>query len=447
MIKKTIPLIITASLLFLSACQNKAPMPIELKEYVIGDVNTIVLDRDYVQSYYAGLFMAIEEINEAGGINGIPLKVETKSDYGNHREAYLQADNLVKQKNAIILSGTSFPQTTIGVARYAEENKVPFLATGTSVESIITGSNISEYVFRLKEGYNLHMRALADEIIKNPSMKSLVIVTYSSGEAVQNSEEFKRIIHASRPDIKFVQDVHLASQKGVFDNVSRDILYSFTTGIVVLVDGIDIYDVIKDIQIKRVAVGKSVYLMKGGEPERVKSLLALTPKDWVVTGFPWYSIATQQNKDFFTKYQNKYKKAKPVYSSYIGYITGYMIADALQKARPARNDVKERERLAKTLESAIFNSPIGLIKMRADHQSNMGTYIGLLRPYDTKIKGSKKIKPGIRMYESVYLDADKLIPDVKEVNKIREKQYKNNKSLEKKRRIITPKENSNIKND
>ena len=447
MIKKAFPLIITAILLFLSACQNKLPEPIELNEYVIGDVNTIVIDRDYVQSYYAGLFMAVEEINKAGGVNGIPLKVETKSDYGSHREAYIKADYLVKEKNAIILSGTSFPQTTLGVARYAQENQVPFVATGTSIESIITGSHVSDYVFRLKEGYNLHMKALAEEIIKNKSMKSLVIVTYSSGEAVQNSEEFKRIIHASRPDIKFVQDVYLASQKGVFDSVSRDILYSFTTGVVILLDGPDIFDVMKDIQIKRASVGKSVYLMMGGEPEWIKSLLSLTPKDWVVTGFPWYSINTEQNKAFFTKYQNKYKKAKPVHSSYVGYITGYIIADALRISRPVKNDVKNRDRLAKAMGSASFNSPIGLIKMRSDHQSNMGTYIGLLKPYDAKVKGSKKVRPGIRMYDSVYVSADKLLVEPKVVNKIREKQIKNNKKLEKKSRVIPKKESSNVENN
>ncbi len=445
MIKKIYTLFIPIILLLLlESCQNKTKDIPTLKEYVIGDINTIVIDKDYVQSYYAGLFMAVEEINRKGGVNGIPLRVETKSDYGNHRESYLQADYLLKEKNAIILSGTSFPQTTLGVARYAEENQIPFLNTGTLLESIIKGSHTSPYVFRVRSGYELHLKALSEEIIKNKSMKSLVIVTYSSVEAKQNSEEFKKLIRKSRPDITFVEDVYLASQKIISDNVTRDIIYSFTTGIVILIEGHDIFGLMKEIQVKRASVGKSVYMMMGGEPEWIKSLLSLTPKDWVVTGFPWYSINTEKNKEFFTKYQNKYNKVKPVHSSYIGYITGYLIADALAKAKPIHNDAKSREKLAKALESASFDSPIGLIRMREDHQSNMGTYIGLIKPFESKVKNSNKVRIGVRMYDNAYVDPDKLLLPPEKNNKIRKKQYDNNKKLKKKKNVIPPKVNVNI---
>ncbi|MCL2567551.1 MAG: ABC transporter substrate-binding protein [Alphaproteobacteria bacterium] len=431
-------IVILTLLLFLAGCQHKIA-PIQLKEYIIGDVNTIVIDEKYVQPYYAGLFMAVEEINKAGGVNGIPLRVEVKSDYANHREAYLAADYLFKEKNAIVLTGTNIPQTTFGVARYAKDNKIPFINTGSLNEEIISGAYANDFTFRVREGYNLHMQALAEEIANNKNVKSLVVLTYSSEQGMQQSEDFKKLIKQKRNDIIFAKDIYIASHKSVFDNVAKEVQYSFTSGVVILVNGEDVLDVMKNLQTQRVTIGKSVYLMLGGEPEWVRSLYSLTPDNWIVTGFPYYVDSSAENKAFVKKYQDKYKGTMPQHSSYIGYITGYLIADALKQSRPAANDEKNRIRLAKALETASFNSPVGLIKMRLDHQSNMGTYIGILQPYNTPIRGSKKVKADVAMNNFKYVDAEKTLDSPKAVNKIRWRQIAEEEKTEKKKRHITPK--------
>jgi branched-chain amino acid transport system substrate-binding protein len=434
--------LILISLLAIASCSHKIE-PIKLKEYVIGDINTIVIDGKYVQSYYAGMMMAIEEINKAGGVNGIPLALEYKSDFANHREAYLKADYLVKDKNAIVLTGTNISQTTFGVARYAKDNKIPFLNTGSLTDEIIVGDYTDDFVFRVRDGYNIHMQAIVDEIAKNTSIKSLVIATYSSEEGMKQSEEFKQLMLKSRNDITFAKDVYVASHKGVFDTLAHDIQYSFTGGVVILLNGEDIMDVMKNIQTQKVALGKEVYVMLGGETEWVYSLLDLTPKGWVVSGFPYYAVGKVKNQEFVSKYQSKYAKNIPQHSSYVGYITVYLIADALQKSRPIANDEKNRLKLAKALEQASFDSPIGLIQMREDHQSTMGTYIGVLQPYNTPIRGSNKVKPDVRMVDLKYIDANKMLESPKKINKVRKKQMKLIAKAEKKKRHIPPKQNIN----
>ncbi|MDR2007558.1 MAG: ABC transporter substrate-binding protein [Alphaproteobacteria bacterium] len=430
-------IIILAGLLFLAGCQHKIE-PIQLKEYVIGDVDTIVIDEKYVQHYYAGLFMAVEEINRAGGVNGIPLKVEVKSDFANHREAYLAADYLLKQKNAIVLVGTSIPQTTFGVARYANDNKIPFLNTGSLSEEIITGSQANDFTFRVREGYGLHLKAIAEDIAQNKGLKSLVVLTYSNEDGIKQAKEFKALIKKSRPDITFAKDVYIASHKGMFDNTAKDVQYSFTGGVVILINGDDVLDVMKNLQTQRATIGKSVYLMLGGEPEWVRSLQGLTPDNWVVTGSPYYVDGGEKNREFVKKYQAKYKSLLPQHSSYIGYTTGYLIADALRKSRPTANNEKNRLALAKALESASFDSPVGLVQMRLDHQSNMGTYIGMLQPYNTPIRGSNKVRGDVRMANTRAVDANMLLESPKKVNKMRQKEIAVMKKAEANKRHITP---------
>ena len=80
--------------------------------------------------------MAVQEINDAGGINGVPVRFEWQDDE-NDAEKAVNAYNTLKDQGMQILMGTvtSQPCTAV-VAKTNEDNMFQLTPSGTAVESI-----------------------------------------------------------------------------------------------------------------------------------------------------------------------------------------------------------------------------------------------------------------------------------------------------------------------
>ncbi|MCP2922044.1 ABC transporter substrate-binding protein, partial [Salmonella enterica] len=74
-----------------------------------------------------------------------------------------------------------------------------------------------------------------------------------------------------------------------------------------------------------------------GEPEYLDPLRGEAPKNWIVTGYPWYAIDTPENKKFVEAYRKKFNDT-PRVGSVVGYAAVKSIAAGLQKAGSADSD-------------------------------------------------------------------------------------------------------------
>ncbi|MFL1780957.1 ABC transporter substrate-binding protein [Candidatus Hepatincolaceae symbiont of Richtersius coronifer] len=408
--------IVASALIFLiiaSCTPEKKPIDTEkiqppLKEIVIVDINTTLLNKQYIQHYYAGMQMALEEINSTGGVNNLPLKLVILDDMGTYLEAYAKANLAHEKYKALILTGTYLPQTAEGVARYAKENQIPFLNTGTPTESTIRGKNSSRWSFRLREGYDTHIKAISQSIGGSQDVKSFTIVRYSNEDGEYISQKLKSAVLAQGKEINFAQDIIISPFQSNTNIVSSEIYNSYTAGVIIAINGPDLEQLSLNLQRSSTLASKKVYVMFAGEPEWLDSLgEQLTPKGWIVTGFPWYSIKTKANLDFYKKYNQRYK-TNPRYASYLGYSSVLIIVEALTAANINKNPgyfSKYREKLAKMLETTSAVTPMGIIQMQKDRQSNVGTYMGNLSPYNTQKNQGRNIilKLDVRMFNSTYI--------------------------------------------
>ena len=100
----------------------------------------------YGQAVKNGAEMAVKEINEAGGINGVQLKFEWQDDESD-AEKSVNAYNTLKDKGMQILMGTvtSGPCTAV-VAETAKDNMFQLTPSGSAVESI-NGDNAFRVCF------------------------------------------------------------------------------------------------------------------------------------------------------------------------------------------------------------------------------------------------------------------------------------------------------------
>ena len=127
-----------------------------------------------------------------------------------------------------------------------------------------------------------------------------------------------------------------------------------------------------------------------GEPEYIEPLKDEAPVGWIVTGYPYYGIQTDEHKKFFLAYFRKYNEY-PKLGSVVGYSTIWSIAEGIKKAEVDRHreaDRRVQRPAGRRRRSA--RSPTAPI----DHQSTMGAYLG-----KTKLEGGKGV-----MVDYVYLD-------------------------------------------
>lgn len=384
-------LIVFFTLGILVSCSSKVEkqQAQKLREIVIIDTNSLLLSHEYVQNYYAGAYKAVAEINASGGVLGLPLKYITEESFGNQLEAYSAMKIALQKYQPLAIMGTYNNAAAKGVARLAKENEIPFLITGAATEETIKGYYASPWTFRLRSGVDLNIVALTDAITKASNVKNAVVITYSGEEGDYISTNIKEVITKKKPNFIFAKDIRLSLRRGITDSLIKKIEESYASTLIIVIDPQELRNLDALLAGTHLSLEKHIFVMFAGEPEWLDSLGTNDTDAWRVTGFPWYNINTGNNHKFVKEYQAQYK-VTPRYASYLGYIGVKILAQAITNAKVTNADLENRTKIANALTTVQVNTPLGLVKMRKDHISNLGVYAGWLQADNKRTqKGNK----------------------------------------------------------
>lgn len=153
------------------------------KTLIIGGIGPLTGDAaQYGINVRDGIQLAVDEINAAGGVNGITLKLDFQDDV-NDPEKSVNAYNTLKDNGmkALIGTVTSKPCEAVSVDA-AKDNMFLFTPSGSSIEAIKAGDNCFRMCFTdPKQG-----QIAAEYIAKNLSAKKIGIIynsedPYSTG--------------------------------------------------------------------------------------------------------------------------------------------------------------------------------------------------------------------------------------------------------------------------
>lgn len=153
------------------------------KTLVIGGIGPVTdAAAQYGINVRQGIQLAVDEINAAGGVNGIKLELNFQDDV-NDPEKAVNAYNTLKDNGMKVLIGTvtSKPCEAVSVDA-AKDNLFLFTPSGSSIEAIKAGDNCFRMCFTdPKQG-----QIAAEYISKNLSAKKIGIIynsedPYSSG--------------------------------------------------------------------------------------------------------------------------------------------------------------------------------------------------------------------------------------------------------------------------
>jgi len=344
--------------------------PVQAEDVIkIGDINSYSIFPDHLVDYKKGMDMALEEINAAGGVNGKRLVVITRDDKATAGDAVRAAEDLISREQVNAITGTYLSSTALAMNEYARRNKVLFLATLSLADRMIWQEG-SRYTFRLRAGTYTQSAIMAEKAAQlNKKRWALIYPNYEFGQLA--AANFKRMLQAAQPDVKFVAELATPLGKLEAGGVVQSLIDAQPDAIFSVLFQPDLLKFVRAGNTQGLFEGREVLGMTAGEPENLEPLKEDTPKGMWVTGYPWNDVKTPEHEVFLKAYQARYK-TRPGISSVMGYTTAKIMAAAFEKAKST-----DTEKVVDAMVGLQVDMPWGKIMFRPqDNQSTVGSFIG-----------------------------------------------------------------------
>lgn len=164
-------------------------------EIVIGQYDSLTgSDATFGLSSNKGVRMALDEVNEAGGVKGKKIKLITADDQGKNEEAASAITRLITQNNVIAVIGGVASGRSKAAAPIAQTHKIPFVSPSSTSPDV---TKVGDYIFRICFIDPFQGKVMAKFASENLKLKKVAILRdvkndYSVGLADVFADEFKK---------------------------------------------------------------------------------------------------------------------------------------------------------------------------------------------------------------------------------------------------------------
>lgn len=316
----------------------------------------------YGSSEADGIELAVEEINDAGGIDGKKIVLEKVDNKSDNAEATSAAIKLIDQDKVVAIIGAATSGATVAQAEIANSNKTPLISpSGTSPGvTVQDDGTVNEFVFRTSfidpfQGTVAANFAANDLNVKNVAIYADNASDYSKGLAASFKEDFE----ASGGTI-VAEESYIAKDSDFRSTLTR---IKAANPEFIFIPGY--YEEVGLIVKQAREMGITVPLM-GADGWDSPVLLDLAGADALNNTFTTnhYSSEDPDGKiqNFNDKFEEKYGKLPDSFNA-LGYDTVYLLADAIERAGSS-DSVKIKEALAETKELELVT---GLYSVDENH--------------------------------------------------------------------------------
>ena len=323
----------------------------------------------YGPSSRDGMLLAVDKINNSGGVNGAKISLDVKDDASDKAQSAQVAQTLIQQGQLLALLGPTLSNSAVAVHPLAESFKIPILAVSTTGIHIVPDCNYPKtdackYVFRDSLGEEsaipTNIKVYAEA--KHPKTGVLMVANddkFSSdgGKIVQNTVSQYGIqlldtVQFSKTTADFATPVTKAVQK------NPDVIFITSLGAIPA-----------QIMIQARKQGFTGQFLGGNGFNTAKvSKQAGADGKGAQSGSAWYINNTfASNAGFVQAYRAKYS-ADPDQFAAQGYAAILILADAAKRANLTFSDTSgDRTKLRDAMESVNIDTPLGRFQFTSNH--------------------------------------------------------------------------------
>jgi branched-chain amino acid transport system substrate-binding protein len=368
----------------------------------IGEINSYTAVPSFTLPYRNGWQLAVEQINEAGGVLGRRIEVISRDDAGNPVDTIRLAGELLNEQKVDLLAGGYLSNVGLALSDYALQNRKLYVG-GEPLTDALVWDKGHRYGFRLRPSTYMQAAMLVDDAAKLGAKRwATVAPNYEYGQSAV--KWFKQLLSQRQPGVEFVGEqwpalgkIDAGATAAALARTKPDAIFNVTFGP-------DLTNFVRQGNTRGLFEGRGVVSMLTGEPEYLGPLGDETPAGWIVTGYPVESVTDPANTAFIAAYKSRFNEL-PKMGSVVGYALIQSIAAGI-----AKSGSTDTEKMADGFPDAEFATPFGTVRWRPqDHQSTLGTFVG-----KTALKDGKGI-----MVDWHYADGAQALPSDDEVKKLR----------------------------
>ena len=325
-----------------------------------------------------GIDVAIEEINQAGGVLGRPFKVINKDTKISPSVGLREAKDLVISKKVDFLMGNISSGVALAISGFAKQAKVIYVVTG-SRSTKITEDKGHRYVFRIGADEFSRVSSVAQLAAKKwgDKNKKIVMINPDYGYGHACAKYFKEEYGKCVPGIEVVYSGWPKLGTADFTPYISKLMSSDAQILFHSLYGGDYLTFVKQavpagVYKKFHVVGAScggtetVCNMKKGAPAPIGEILS--------DEFPYWAISNPKAKEVAARFMDKAGTNYASYESCLGYTTAHALKEAIEAVGAV-----DTEKIIDYLAGREIDSPIGKVKIRAiDHQALWPPFAGTM---------------------------------------------------------------------
>ncbi len=179
------------------------------KSYLIAAAVPLSSTLDSAQEVLRGVAAAQTEINQAGGIQGVPLKVAIADDSNQREVAQQVAESLAKDPNLLGVIGHGTSDTSLAAAQVYQAQQLVMIAP---VSSAMQLGEIGDHIFRTMPTDQQTAKALKDYMV-GALQKRRVVIFYNPNSQYSQSltKEFKTALdYSGVADVTITEEIDLS---------------------------------------------------------------------------------------------------------------------------------------------------------------------------------------------------------------------------------------------
>ena len=338
---------------------------------------------NYGNATIEGLQLAIDEANEAGGINGKKIELVSVDDKSEAAESINAATKLISDDDVKVIVGPATTGLVLAETQTATDAKVPIIAPcATSPEATVENGKVKPYVFRSCFIDPQQGEVMATFAAKDLKAKTAVIYVDNSSDYSKNlAKVFKEKFEAAGGKVvmeeAFLQkDQDFKATLTKLKTANADVMF-------VPAYYEEVGKIVK--QAREMGINSAILGTDGWDDTKVVDIAGADALNNTFFS-THYSEKDAEVQGFIEAYKKKYNRAPNVFAA-LGYDAGKMLVDALKRAGSGDTE-KIREALEATKDLKVGT---GTISMDKNHNPIKTTVILEMKNGEKELKA--KIAP------------------------------------------------------
>ena len=312
---------------------------------------------NYGNATIEGLQLAIEEANEAGGINGKKIELVSVDDKSEAAESINAATKLISDDDVKVIVGPATTGLVLAETQTATDAKVPIIAPcATSPEATVENGKVKPYVFRSCFIDPQQGEVMATFAAKELKAKTAVIYVDNSSDYSKNlGKVFKEKFEAAGGKVvmeeAFLQkDQDFKATLTKLKTANADVMF-------VPAYYEEVGKIVK--QAREMGINSAILGTDGWDDTKVVDIAGADALNNTFFS-THYSEKDAEVQGFIEAYKKKYNRAPNVFAA-LGYDAGKMLVDALKRAGSGDTE-KIREALEATKDLKVGTGTISMDK-------------------------------------------------------------------------------------